>query len=315
MRLYFCSGPSLPPELTSSCLSSFFAGTSTKANDKNETGVWQDIFTHLGRTKGNAAPCIAQKSLTGHPKGAAAAWQINGLMQVLRDALVPGNFNADNIAPELRKNAHLFFPSKPIQHVALQAGMVTSFGFGQVGGDVLILHPRHLFAALAPADFAAYSAKRAPRARKSYLYSSEALITNSLVRIKEHPQYTPEQELDVLLNPLARTSLDKKGEYTVASKLPTGLPKAAENAALQLALKNPSVAGVGVDTELISEFPYWNQAFVEKNFTSEEIAYCTKQPSPQASFAGRWAAKEAVFKALHVESKGAAASLREIEVR
>lgn len=236
-------------------------------------------------------------------------------MQVLRDALVPGNFNADNIAPELRKNAHLFFPSKPIQHVALQAGMVTSFGFGQVGGDVLILHPRHLFAALSPADFAAYSAKRAPRARKSYLYSSEALITNSLVRIKEHPQYTPEQELDVLLNPLARTSLDKKGEYTVASKLPTGLPKAAENAALQLALKNPSVAGVGVDTELISEFPYWNQAFVEKNFTSEEIAYCTKQPSPQASFAGRWAAKEATFKSLGVESKGAGASLKELEVK
>jgi fatty acid synthase subunit alpha len=237
------------------------------------------------------------------------------MMQVLADALVPGNFNADNIAPELRKNAHLFFPSKPIQHVKLEAGMITSFGFGQVGGDCLILHPRHLFAALDPAHFAAYAAKRAPRARKSYLYSSEALITNSLVRIKEHPQYTPEQELDVLLNPLARTSLDKKGEYSVASKLPTALPKAANHGALQLALKNPAVAGVGVDTELISEFPYWNQAFVEKNFTPLEIAHCSKQPSPQASFAGRWAAKEAAFKAMGVESKGAAAQLKDIEIK
>lgn len=46
-------------------------GTSTKANDKNETGIYNDIFTQLGRTKGNAVPVIAQKGLTGHPKGAA----------------------------------------------------------------------------------------------------------------------------------------------------------------------------------------------------------------------------------------------------
>jgi fatty acid synthase subunit alpha, fungi type len=37
-------------------------------------------------------------------------------------------------------------------------------------------------------------------------------------------------------------------------------------------------------------------------------------PDPAASFAGRWAAKEAVFKALGVPSKGAAASLKDIEI-
>lgn len=159
-------------------------GTSTKANDKNETGVYNDIFKHLGRTKGNAVPVIAQKSLTGHPKGAAASWQINGLLQSLQSALIPPNWNADNIAAELKKNTHLFFPSKPIQHVILQAGMITSFGFGQVGGDCLILNARHLFASLDPREYAAYVARRAPREKRSYSYNSEALVNNSLIRIK-----------------------------------------------------------------------------------------------------------------------------------
>ena len=35
---------------------------------------------------------------------------------------------------------------------------------------------------------------------------------------------------------------------------------------------------------------------------------------PQASFTGTWSAKEAVFKALGVESKGAGASLIDIEI-
>jgi fatty acid synthase subunit alpha, fungi type len=60
--------------------------------------------------------------------------------------------------------------------------------------------------------------------------------------------------------------------------------------------------------------PSWNPTFVARNFTEAEIAYCSSQPSPAASFAGRWVAKEAVFKSLGVSSKGAAASMKEIEV-
>lgn len=105
-------------------------------------------------------------------------------MQTLQSALIPPNRNADNITPELKKFSHLFFPSKAIQHVVLQSALVTSFGFGQVGGDALVLHPRHLFAALQKSEYAAYVAKRSPRERKAYSYSSEAFITNSLVRIK-----------------------------------------------------------------------------------------------------------------------------------
>ena len=39
-------------------------------------------------------------------------------------------------------------------------------------------------------------------------------------------------------------------------------------------------------------------AFIQKNFTAKEQAYCRSAADPAASFAGRWAAKEAVVKAI-----------------
>jgi fatty acid synthase subunit alpha, fungi type len=75
-------------------------GTSTVANDKNETGIVNDQLAHLGKSKGAATLCVFQKYLTGHPKGAAAAWQLNGALQMLATGLVPGNRNADNVFPQ-----------------------------------------------------------------------------------------------------------------------------------------------------------------------------------------------------------------------
>lgn len=60
--------------------------------------------------------------------------------------------------------------------------------------------------------------------------------------------------------------------------------------------------------------PSSNPTFVERNFTSEEIAYCESQPNPSASFAARWVGKEAVFKSLGVASKGAGAAMKDIEI-
>ena len=51
-----------------------FHGTSTVANDKNESDVLCQQMKHLGRKKGNALMGIFQKYLTGHPKGAAGAF-------------------------------------------------------------------------------------------------------------------------------------------------------------------------------------------------------------------------------------------------
>jgi fatty acid synthase subunit alpha len=196
-------------------------GTSTKANDKNESGVYNLQFEQLGRTPGNAVPVISQKYLTGHPKGGAAAWQFNGMMQVLQSALIPGNANADNIAEELRAFPHLFYPSKPIQHVQLEVGLITSFGFGQVGGQIAVVHPRYLFASLRPDQYNAYVAARGDRQLEAYSRMSSAMTHNNLVQIKEGPPYTPELEAKVLLNPLARASASKDS-YAFGPKMPQG---------------------------------------------------------------------------------------------
>jgi len=42
----------------------------------------------------------------------------------------------------------------------------------------------------------------------------------------------------------------------------------------------------------------WGERFLERVFTSGEIKYCIKKQKPEVCFAGRFAAKEAIFKAL-----------------
>jgi fatty acid synthase subunit alpha len=162
---------------------------------------------------------------------------------------------------------------------------------------------------------------------------SEMMITNSLVRIKDAPPYAPELEAPVLLNSMARASLDPKTNsygFTAKFEQKPRVDTANVKAVSQILADN-SVSGIGVDqgtwhgciwslhrwftrTELISSVPSWNPTFVERNFTDAEIAYCNGQPSPPSSFAARWAGKEAVFKSLGVPSRGAGAAMKEIEI-
>ena len=69
-----------------------------------------------------------------------------------------------------------------------------------------------------------------------------------------------------------------------------------------------------MDVEAIDAINMDNETFLERNFTEQERTYCRAAASPQSSFAGRWSAKEAVFKSLGVCSKGAGAPLKDIEV-
>jgi len=71
---------------------------------------------------------------------------------------------------------------------------------------------------------------------------------------------------------------------------------------------------VGVDVESITAINIESETFIERNFTDREQAYCQKAASPQSSYAGRWSAKEAVFKSLGVASRGGGAALNEIEI-
>jgi phosphopantetheine--protein transferase-like protein len=57
---------------------------------------------------------------------------------------------------------------------------------------------------------------------------------------------------------------------------------------------------VGIDLENIDAMPiaddFRENSFYKQNFSSSEIAYCILQPNPYASFAGLFAAKEAITK-------------------
>ncbi len=67
------------------------------------------------------------------------------------------------------------------------------------------------------------------------------------------------------------------------------------------ALATANELAVGIDIENISSLPVVNDfredAFYTMNFTPAEIAYCILQPNAYASFAGLFAAKEAIVKA------------------
>ena len=62
------------------------------------------------------------------------------------------------------------------------------------------------------------------------------------------------------------------------------------------------ILGIGVDIIEISRIQKaierWGEGFLNHVFTPEEIAYAQKHKFPYPHFAGRFAAKEAVYKAL-----------------
>ncbi|KAJ2315474.1 fatty acid synthase alpha subunit Lsd1 [Coemansia sp. RSA 2705] len=182
-----------------------FHGTSTKANDQNESEVLNAQLQQLGRTPGHAVPVVCQKWLTGHAKGGAASFMLNGVLQSLRTGLVPGNRNADNIAAELEQYGYALYLSKTIQTSGIKAVLMKAFGFGQVGGELLVLHPDYALAALEESVLEEYYQKLEQRRAKALRYQQDVLVGNRpFVQVKEHPPYTPEQEQQIYLDPLAR---------------------------------------------------------------------------------------------------------------
>ncbi|KAK5006770.1 3-oxoacyl-[acyl-carrier-protein] synthase, partial [Elasticomyces elasticus] len=302
-----------------------FHGTSTVANDKNESDVICQQMKHLGRKKGNALLGIFQKYLTGHPKGAAGAWMFNGCLQVLNSGLVPGNRNADNVDKIMEKFDYIVYPSQSIQTDGVKAFSVTSFGFGQKGAQAIGIHPKYLFATLDHAQYSSYKQKVEARQKKAYRYFHDGLINNTMFRAKDKSPYEDGQMAQVFLDPQARVAMDKKSAklvYPAVSPPPPPSKKAADARTTETLEKLMAGAGgdgndksnPGVDVESIDALDIDNETFIARNFTPQEQAYCRKAANPQASFVGRWSAKEAVFKSLKVEGKGAGAPLREIEI-
>ncbi|PWY78035.1 hypothetical protein BO94DRAFT_626631 [Aspergillus sclerotioniger CBS 115572] len=310
-------------------------GTSTRANEINEGEVINTQMTHLGRRKGNPLLCVCQKSLTGHPKAAAGAWQLNGCLQMFRENVVPGNRNADNIDGELRKFEHLVYPMDSIRISGMKATMLTSFGFGQKGALSITVAPKYLFAAVPVAAFEEYRARVTKRQRAANPEFVSRLLKNSLVQVKsDAPWRSPEEMRSVLLNQNSRLTTDRSSfmnkpppefysphimgeqilkDFGEGSKVTSEVVQSLLESVTQRSTASLSTS-VGVDVQDVIGINIDNQNFILRNFTLAEREYCSKAPNPRASFAGRWSAKEAVFKSLQAPSMGAGAAMNEIEI-
>jgi holo-[acyl-carrier protein] synthase len=79
-----------------------------------------------------------------------------------------------------------------------------------------------------------------------------------------------------------------------------------------------NISGVGVDLVSIprmrTTIERWQDRFVDRVFTDDEIAYCRSRRDPAPHFAARFAAKEAGFKALGTGLQ-MGVRWRELEVR
>ena len=140
-------------------------GTSTEANDKNECELHQRLALAIGRDPHLPLPVVAQKALTGHSKGGAAAWQLIGLCQALRDGVVPGLSRLEDPSPHLAERAPLVLPTAAAPLSLGKAALLTSLGFGHVGAAVLVAHPDLVLGGLNDAQRAAYADRLAARER------------------------------------------------------------------------------------------------------------------------------------------------------
>jgi fatty acid synthase len=140
--------------------------TSTLANDPNETELHERLADSMGRSPGNPLFVVSQKTLTGHSKGGAAAFQLMGLCQMLRDGVVPPNRSLDCVDDELAHAGHFVWVRDTLrlgEKFPMKAGLVTSLGFGHVSGLVALVHPEAFLATLDPAQRDDYVARAQQR--------------------------------------------------------------------------------------------------------------------------------------------------------
>ncbi|KAI1205461.1 putative 3-oxoacyl-synthase [Annulohypoxylon truncatum] len=181
-------------------------GTSTELNEKNEVEVLHRQLSHLGRTPGNAALAVCQKYLTGHPKGAAAAWMLNGCCQILDTGRVPGNRNLDDADAALAPWENLVFPNRAVNVGAgeVKAFSVTSFGFGQKGAQALGVHPVFVFATVGEEAYEEYCRLRQRRYAKAKQHFQNTFYGGSLVVLKDDAPYPKARQLEALTDASAR---------------------------------------------------------------------------------------------------------------
>lgn len=127
--------------------------TSTDMNDPNEADLHDRLQAKLQRTPGNPLLVVSQKTVTGHAKGGAAAWQLDGVLRMLETGRVPGNRNLESVDPLLREHRHLALGDREITLAEpLRAALIASLGFGHVSAVLAVAHPDTFHAAIPEAE-------------------------------------------------------------------------------------------------------------------------------------------------------------------
>nr|HQV19804.1 hypothetical protein [Gordonia sp. (in: high G+C Gram-positive bacteria)] len=198
--------------------------TSTRANDPNESELHERLASAIGRSEGAPLFVVSQKSLTGHAKGGAAAFQLIGLCQVLRDGVIPPNRSLDCVDEKMADYPHLVWARDTLhlgERFPLKAGLLTSLGFGHVSGLVAVVHPEAFVATLDPAVADDYRERAAERERLGNQRLLEAMCGGEAAYTRpsgrrfdaDHDEHDAESAL--LLDDSAR--LGASGEYGVGS--------------------------------------------------------------------------------------------------
>ena len=325
-------------------------GTSTKANDTNEPDTVNQQMNHLGRT-GAPLLAICQKSITGHPKGPAASWMLNGCIQAMHSRLVPGNYNCDNIDVDLERFEHIVFPTESMHVRDVKAFLLDSFGFGQKGAQMIGVNPKYLFATLDVDSFSEYERRCTRRKRIANRAFAKAMTSNTIVKVLSNPPYEKHEMSKVLLDPFSRLSSDAStqqmrydatcghGDMALQTPMQFNLsrdegetpasPVGPENelsdtttethramsALIRSMPASSSISSIGIDIESITKFDSdSNPTFLERNFHEAELESASRSSDAHAMHVSRWCAKEAVFKSLGTKSRGAGAPLKDIEI-
>jgi fatty acid synthase len=174
--------------------------TSTEMNDPAEADLHERLQDALGRTPGNPLLVVSQKTVTGHAKGGAAAWQLDGVLRMLETGIVPGNRNLESVDPLERDNAHLTLGDRPIRLAEpLKAALITSLGFGHVSAVLAIAHPDTFLAAVEdPEDYLRRAGRR--RAKGVQRRLNTHLGRPPVVR-RPNPPRSRDDEAEALLRP------------------------------------------------------------------------------------------------------------------
>ncbi|WP_367898336.1 fatty acid synthase subunit beta domain-containing protein [Leptospira sp. WS58.C1] len=187
--------------------------TSTKANDKNENKLLYNLLSKLGRTPGNLLPVVSQKSLTGHSKGGAAAWQTIGILQTLENGIVTGNRNLEEVDPDMNDYPFVTFTDEsiPFGKHNIRAGILTTLGFGHVGALCLFVHSDYFLAALTPEQRETYLELRKKREiRYRNRYHEIRMGIGKPLYERHTKSYFQEDEIGLLLNAEYRSKSGEK---------------------------------------------------------------------------------------------------------